>query len=137
MRPPPKLPKKRWIELGLDLERIPKRKPVHYKIAIITRLKLKTLAHFLGLDMSLTIDMATEALIQYINQRHLANGGDESGLLRFDANVINNDKFYETRRSYWGGRGVLAKPRNNEGSSGSVPSNGPTEDASNEKRDPS
>jgi hypothetical protein len=126
---PRKIQKHRWLELGLDPTRIPKRTQAHYRMSVITKMKLRTMAHFLGLDMSMTIDMAVEALLQYINQRHLANGGDESGLLRFDSAVINNDAFYVKRKNYWGGRGVLAKPRNNESTSSGSVSDGSPEDA--------
>ena len=84
-----------FLERGIDLDRIPKKISVKYRVAIHTRIKIKSIAYFMDLDTSSVLDMAVEALLAHINQRYLAAGGSEADLLKWNSSLINNDDFYK------------------------------------------
>jgi hypothetical protein len=84
-----------FLERGIDIDRIPRKVSVKFRIAMHTRIKIKSLAYFMDLDTSSVIDMAMEALLAHINQRYLAAGGAEADLLKWNSSLINNDDFYK------------------------------------------
>lgn len=92
------------LELGLDPNRIPKRKRTEYYLSVVLVKKIAVLRNFLRLPTTIVLEMALDALVSFINQRHLANGGSESELLSWNPEMVDNPAFYDTTRKYWGGR---------------------------------
>lgn len=106
-----RLKQSEMIALGMDPTKCAKRTQTRWVVQLPTKKKYEAMRAFLRLPQTIVLDMAIEALVAFINQRHLANGGDAKELISWNSDIIDNPAFYSDASKYWGGWSDTNKKR--------------------------